>query len=446
MPAATPPLPPLPPIPPLRLLIVVPPLAGHLLPARALALAWAARGHRVAWVGPESALRPLLGPDAVVHPTGARVFREQAVGGAAAVRSLWEGFVVPHTRFTLSAVRRAVEQWRPDVVLADQHSPAGALAAHGAGVPWASFAPSSLEIGDPLDGDLLDDDLPDGGGRGDGGGGGDGDGDGGSGGGGLAAWRDGVLRGLWERAGLPAAEYTDPRFSPGLVLAASSAALLGLDAATVPDTYALVGPLLAERPEPPFPWERLDPARRRVLVTMGTLSAEVAGGFLGRAATALAGLPDVQAVVAAPGDVPLPPGAIGCARVPVLELLERGAVDAVLCHGGMNTVGESLVHGRPLVLAPIRHDQPVTAGRLAALGAAVRVDFAAAGPERLRAALRAVLDDPAFRSAAELLGRQLRAGGGAVAAAERLERFARAPHRHRPATWSRPLSGSPVGA
>ncbi|MFJ8440719.1 glycosyltransferase [Kitasatospora griseola] len=380
----------------LRLLIVAPPLAGHLLPARALALAWAARGHRVAWVGPESALRPALGPDAVVHPTGARLFREQAVGGAAAVRSLWDGFVVPHTRFTLGAVRRAVEQWRPDVVLVDQHSPAGALAAHGAGVRWASFAPSSLEIGDPPFGD-----------------------------GELASWRDGVLHGLWERAGLPAAEFTDPRFSPGLVIAPTCRELAGLD--RVPAEYALVGPLLADRPEPPFPWERLAPGRRRVLVTMGTLSAEVVGDFLHRTAAALAELPDVQAVVAGPADAGLPPGAVVCDRVPVLELLERGAVDAVLCHGGMNTAVESLVHGRPLVVAPIRHDQPVTAGRLAALGAAVRVDFATATPGELRAALRSVLDDPSFRTAAQLLGRQLVAGGGTVAAVERLERFARAP-------------------
>ncbi|MEV7120605.1 glycosyltransferase [Kitasatospora griseola] len=380
----------------LRLLIVAPPLAGHLLPARALALAWAARGHRVAWVGPESALRPVLGPDAVVHPTGARLFREQAVGGAAAVRSLWDGFVVPHTRFTLGAVRRAVEQWRPDVVLVDQHSPAGALAAHGAGVRWASFAPSSLEIGDPPFGDSE-----------------------------LASWRDEVLHGLWERAGLPAAEFTDPRFSPGLVIAPTCRELAGLDRA--PAEYALVGPLLADRPEPPFPWARLVPGRRRVLVTMGTLSAEVAGDFLHRAATALAELPDVQAVVAGPPDAALPPGAVACDRVPVLELLERGAVDAVLCHGGMNTAVESLVHGRPLVVAPIRHDQPVTAGRLAALGAAVRVDFATATSGELRAALRSVLDNPSFRTAAQLLGRQLLAGGGTVAAVERLERFARAP-------------------
>ncbi|KDN81459.1 glycosyltransferase [Kitasatospora cheerisanensis] len=379
-----------------RLLIVVPPLAGHLLPARALALAWAARGHQVAWVGPDSALRPLLGPEALVHPTGARLFREQAVGGAAAVRSLWDGFVVPHTRFTLAAVRRAVERWRPDVVLVDQHSPAGALAAHAAGVRWATFAPSSLELGDPL-------------GRN----------------GELTSWRDGVLRGLWERAGLPAAEFTDPRFSPGLVIAPTCAELAGLD--PVPAEYALVGPLLAARPEPPFRWDRLVPGRRRVLVTMGTLSAEVAGDFLHRTAAALAELPDVQPVVAGPAGVRLPPDAVAGERVPVLELLERGAVDAVLCHGGMNTVGETLVHGRPLVVAPIRHDQPVTAGRLAALGAAVRVDFATATSEQLRAALRRVLDDPSYRAAARRLGRQLRAGGGAVAAVDRLERFARAP-------------------
>ncbi|MEV4555515.1 glycosyltransferase [Kitasatospora sp. NPDC049285] len=381
---------------PLRCLVVVPPLAGHLLPARALALEWELQGHELCWVGPESALRPVLGPDAVVHPTGARVFREQAAGGAAAVRSLWEGFVAPYTRFTLRAVERAIAEWRPDVVLADQHSPAGALAAQKAGVPWASFAPSSLEIGRPLDDDRE-----------------------------LTAWLDGVLHGLWERAGLPADRFTDPRFSPDLVIAPTCAELVGLPA--VPTQYALVGPLLAGRPELPFPWELLDPDRRRVLVTMGTLSAEVAGDFHRRVAAALAELPDVQAVVAAPGDAALPPGSIALDRVPVLELLERGAVDAVLCHGGMNTVGESLVHGRPLVVAPIRHDQPVTAARLAALGAAVQVDFATATPHQLHAALSAALTRPEIGAAARLLGRQLLDGGGAVAAVERLERFARAP-------------------
>ncbi|MGY5079680.1 glycosyltransferase [Streptomyces nigrescens] len=47
-------------------------------------------------------------------------------------------------------------------------------------------------------------------------------------------------------------------------------------------------------------------------------------------------------------------------RVPQLPLLER--VDAVVCHAGHNTVCETLWHGLPLVVAPIRDDQAVVDG------------------------------------------------------------------------------------
>jgi UDP:flavonoid glycosyltransferase YjiC (YdhE family) len=396
---------------PLRLLFVLPPLAGHLHPAAALAAELGRRGHVVAWAGPEPALRPVLGPGALVLPTGSRVFREQAVGGTAAIRTLWRDFVVPYARFTLPAVRRAVQEWRPDLVLVDQHSPAGALAAHRHGVPWAGFAPSSMELGrPPLD-------QPE-----------------------LGEWQQELLRGLWRRAGLPEAEYADPRFSDRLIVACTAPALLGApgqdDGGTaggagavpgepLPGRCVAVGPLLAERrPSAPFPWELLDCGRRRVLVTLGTLSASVAGDFLRRTGEALAPLADrVQAVVAAPRQVldRLPAGVLGRPEVPVLDLLRRGEVHAVLCHGGMNTVCESLAHGVPLVLAPIRHDQPLTSARVAALGAGVTVDFATARPQDIREALLTVLDRPEPRRAAELMARRLAGLGGAARAADLLE-------------------------
>lgn len=408
----------------LRLLFVLPPLTGHLHPAMALAAELGRRGHVVAWAGPEPVLRPVLGPGALILPTGSRVFREQAVGSTAAIRTLWRDFVVPYTRFTLPAVRRAVEEWSPDLVLVDQHSPAGALAAQRGGVPWAGFAPSAMELGrPPLE-------QPE-----------------------LAAWQEELLRDLWRRAGLPAAEYADPRFSPRLIIAPTAPALLGgtpegaggtsgMDdtsgpggtdggsggARPLPPQAVAVGPLLSARPvATPFPWDRLDPEREHVLVTLGTLSASVAEDFLLRAGEALASLADrVQAVVAAPRQVlaKLPDGVLGLPEVPVLDLLRRGAVSAVLCHGGMNTVCESLAHGVPLVVAPIRHDQPITAARVAALGAGVTVDFQTASDAAVRQALLAVLDDPAPRRAAELMARRFGELGGVPRAADLLEECA----------------------
>jgi zeaxanthin glucosyltransferase len=89
----------------------------------------------------------------------------------------------------------------------------------------------------------------------------------------------------------------------------------------------------------------------------------------------------------------------------------------------MNTVGEALAHGIPLVIAPIRHDQPVTAAQVVAAGAGIRVRFARAGAGQLRAAVTDVLDDPAYRSAARQVSASFAAAGGAAAAAVRLEKL-----------------------
>ncbi|WP_328953153.1 glycosyltransferase [Kitasatospora purpeofusca] len=382
-----------------RFLLVVPPLTGHVNPTVGLARELVARGHEVAWTGTESALRPLLGPDATVFGTGTRAFRAQGGHGLAAVRSLWEGFIVPYARFTTKALDAAVREFRPDALLVDQHTPAGALVAHRHRLPWGTLAPGAMELGRPFRGLPL-----------------------------LEEWMAGLLLGLWRRAGLPEEEYVDPRFAPALVLAFTGPALTGPEPggpASVPAHHAAVGPVLTDRPaDPAFPWERLLPGRRRVLVTMGTLSGELGADFLARAVRALELCgPDVQPVFAAPGGLlpELPGHAVAVDRAPVLELMRRGVLDAVLCHGGMNTVGEALAHGLPLVTAPIRHDQPFVAAQLAAAGAGLRVPFARVTPDHLAAALRSVLDEPGYRAAAARVGAELLAGGGAAVAADRVE-------------------------
>ncbi|MGW4807156.1 glycosyltransferase [Kitasatospora sp. NPDC004272] len=379
-----------------RFLLVVPPLAGHVHPAAGIADELAARGHQVAWTGTETMFRPLLGPDARVFGTGNRMFRAMGGHGLASLRSLWEGFVVPYAKFTLKPLDAVVREFRPDALLVDQHTPAGALVAHRHGLPWATLAPGAMELGRPYR------HLPR-----------------------VEAWTAGLLAGLWERAGLPAGEFTDPRFSPHLVLATSGRALLG-DLEPMPQ-LAAVGPVLTARPgDPAFPWERLAGGRRTVLVTMGTMSDTVGADFLHRTVEALAllGGEGVRAVVASPrGALPaaLPDSVLMVDRAPVLELLSGGRLDAVLCHGGMNTVVESLAHGVPVLAAPIRNDQPFVAQRVVEAGAGLRVPFARVSPPVIAERLRRVLDEPSLRTAAELIGRQLLSGGGALAASDRME-------------------------
>src|SRR6202020_2506192 len=103
-------------------------------------------------------------------------------------------------------------------------------------------------------------------------------------------------------------------------------------------------PALSNRPaSASFPWDRLDPARRHVLVTVGTMADADAMEFYPRAVEALRPLGDsVQAIVLAPPEAlpGVPEHIIAIERIPQLELLPH--MDVVVCHGGLNTVSETL--------------------------------------------------------------------------------------------------------
>jgi UDP:flavonoid glycosyltransferase YjiC (YdhE family) len=292
----------------------------------------------------------------------------------------------------------------------DQHAVAGAIAAHRHGLPWASMAMTAMELTRPYQG------LPK-----------------------VEAWIQERLAEIWTAAGMPGEPPLDLRFSPHLVIAFVDAGLTaarvrGTGVASVapgealwPGNTVFVGPALTHRPPAAdFPWGWLDPVRRHVLVTVGTLASTVSADFLRRMLDALRPLGDrLQAVVVAPQALmPDPPEHILLRpKVPVLELMPR--LDAVVSHAGLNTVYEALAHAVPQVLAPIANDQPIVAAQVAAAGAGIRVRFDGTPPERLREALLAVLDDPSYREAASRLRESTRAAGGARTAADQLEALAR---------------------
>jgi zeaxanthin glucosyltransferase len=381
-----------------RFLIVTLPLAGHVNPPAAVSRVLRERGHDVAWCGSVARLRPWLDPDATVYPTGMRAFGGLADNGLASVKSLWESFIIPFTRFTLPAVEKAVTDYQPDVLVVDQHALAGALVAERRGLPWATFCTSTMELGQPFARQPK-----------------------------AAGWIRGHLTTLVDGAGLAGRPAIDLRFSPYLVIVFSSGHLLGLP--SLPGHFALVGPALSGRPATvSFPWERLDPARRHVLVTVGTMADADAMDFYSRAADALRPLGDsVQAVVlASPQALPgAPEHILAVERIPQLELLPR--MDAVVCHAGLNTVSETLSNAIPLVVAPLTRDQPINAANVARVGAGVREHFYRARPEQLRAAVLALLSDPAYRAAAAVVRDSFTAAGGAPEAASRLERLAARP-------------------
>jgi MGT family glycosyltransferase len=381
-----------------RVLFVVPPFAGHVNPTVAVGVALERRGHAVAWTGPPGAVDRLLPGGAAFLPSGPdpelAPHRPAELRGAAAFRFLWEQVLLPLGHAMVDGVEGAVAAWQPDVVVADQQALAGTAVAVRHGLPWATSATTSAELVDPLV------TMPR-----------------------AQAWLDARVAAFAAATGLGTAapaRVAELRLSPHLVLVFSTPRLVDPDR-RFPPHYAFVGPSLADRrQDEPFPWDRLAPDRPRVLVTLGTVNATAGARFFATAAAALAGEPAQAVVVAPPELVGTPPGgAIVRPRVPQLALLPR--LDAVVCHAGHNTVCEALAHGVPLVVAPIRDDQPVVAEQVVRAGAGVRVRFGRVDAAGLRHAVRQVLDDPAYRAAAAEVRASFQAAGGPTEAARRLE-------------------------
>jgi MGT family glycosyltransferase len=87
------------------------------------------------------------------------------------------------------------------------------------------------------------------------------------------------------------------------------------------------------------------------------------------------------------------------------QLLEHAS--AIVTHGGHGTVLKALVAGVPLVVLPHGRDQADNGRRVSARGAGI-VLRRAAKPRSIERAVRAVLDDPAYRRAAADLGARIR--------------------------------------
>ena len=392
-----------------RFLFVVPPLVGHINPTVGLGAQLAEQGHEVAWAGHSEFINRLVGPQATVFPCAvpdsAAVERPADLRGPAALKFLWESFLIPLAEAMIPGVDAAVDGFKPDVLVVDQQAVAGAVVAERLGIPWATSATTAAELADPLGG------MPK-----------------------VAAWVREMLLGLELEHGDPAAAtaeryqraYGDLRFSPSLVLAYSSEQLSGRPD-ELADTLKYVGPSIAERPsDPEFPWHALpEPGTRPVvLISVGTANVAAGAEFLRSCARAVAERPDIFAVVVDPGNaVTEPPvNTLIVPHVPQLELLPR--VSAVVCHAGQNTVCETLYHGIPLVVAPIRDDQPIVAQQAVDAGVAERVRFGRARAGQIGAALDKVLTEPGYRASADQVAASFKAAGGAQAAARELVRLA----------------------
>ncbi|MFI1769421.1 glycosyltransferase [Streptomyces sp. NPDC020800] len=339
-------------------------------------------------MGADATIFPCAGPEGLED-------RPRTGRGVEALKYLWGEFFRPLAQAMALGVTTAVEKFAPDLLIVDQQALAGALVAERLGVPYATSATTSGEMSGSLDG------LPK-----------------------VNQWIRQLLDQTRQQLGNPSAQH-DPRFSPWLTLVFSTSELAGQ--ASWPGPMQFVGPALGERANiPDFAWDWVtqDDQRPLVLISLGTANPGVGAGFLNACLDAVrARSTRLRAVIADPGGVLGLPHAgadvLITPAVPQLALLAHTSM--VVCHAGHNTVTEALWHGVPLIVAPIRDDQPVIASQVTAVGAGVRLRFGRARAPEVGMALDIVLNDDRYARAARRVSRSFHRAGGTKAAADHIE-------------------------
>jgi MGT family glycosyltransferase len=299
----------------------------------------------------------------------------------------FEDYTLPMARQMLTPLEAIARNFCPEAMVVDHQLPGAALVARKLGLPWATLVTTTasiLKMSPAVD-----------------------------------AWVANEYRALQQAYMPPDLVVERPDFSPHAVIVFSTETLLGNAHARIEAPYHFVGPARGGgRQVVDFPWGWLREGTKKLLISLGTVSRDRDTRFFEVMMAALASMPDVQAVMVAPDALAAqaPPNVLVRSYVPQLELLER--VDGVVCHAGHNTVCEALSCGLPLILAPIRDDQPVIARQVIDAGAGLFMRYGKVSPAEAGRTIEKLLGTPALVENARRLARDLLAAPGAAGAAE----------------------------
>ena len=170
-----------------------------------------------------------------------------------------------------------------------------------------------------------------------------------------------------------------------------------------------------DRSELPFPWERVSKDKPLIYCTLGSQShvyGEEGRHFFRTLVSAMASKQDWQLVLAIgtaldPEDFePVPTNVLLVRHAPQLQMLKRAAM--MITHGGFGSVKECIYLGVPMIVFPLRRDQPRNAARVVYHRLGVRGDITRVSIEMIHSLIEKIDRDPRFRSNVEVMGARFR--------------------------------------
>lgn len=386
-----------------KFVFVVPPLTGHINPTLSMGTALLERGHRVAWITLDQYLGTKLpaGGELLVIRYDQNdqqkkdsekyldIITKKIVYGIDSIKFLYEEVLIPLNRHSYEGIASLLDQYQPDLVITDHQMFAGAIAATNKNYPYVTSvtAPAAIKVMD---------ELPK-----------------------VHEWEVNQIVALQKEFGIH--EAGSIACSTLATLVFTSKAFFG--EMELPEYYQFIGPVFNRRKtHVPFNWEAFHANNQpKILVSIGTtFDHEHKKNFFAKVTEAFAN-ENLHVVVVSDPDLfeSWPANFTVQREVPQLDLLPH--LDAVVCHGGHNTVCETLMHGLPMVVIPIAYDQSHVAGRVFRVGAGERLNFNRFKASHLKEAVNKVMQNSSYKMAAEEIKQSFTDAGGTASAAGLLE-------------------------
>lgn len=387
-----------------RFLFVVPPLSGHINPTLSLGKALLLKGHEVAWLSADVDLKKSipsggfffdtssaeLNSDKEEHEAYQNQISSKSVTGIESIRFLYEEVLIPLNRYMYTSIKACIEFFKPDVIINDQQLFSGAIIAKQYQLKYATSvtAPAAIK---------MQQDLP-----------------------GVSGWENQQIINLQRELGLQL--ETSVACSDDLTLVYTTQDFFG--EMELNGNYKFVGLSTLNRPyNYDFDWKYFHEMsyEHRILVSIGTtFDHSLKRDFFSKVIDAFQNQ-NIGVVVVSDPELfgQWPSNFMVSKKIPQLDLLPF--FDAVICHGGHNTVCETLNHGIPLIVVPIAYDQSYVAGRVVATGAGLRLNYKRFKAHQLLTSLQLVITDTSYKLAAQSLRESFEKAGGVNYAVTLLE-------------------------
>lgn len=384
---------------------IVPPLTGHINPTLSLGNELLKRNHEVTWYSLDANLKAQLPEKGqlVVLPLEmdemakkklfehAQELQKKKVYGIDSLKFLYEEVLTPMNSLMMNGIENALDEYKPDVVISDHQIFAGAVASFKKNIPYATSvtAPASIKVNPS---------FPK-----------------------IHEWEGEQVIAFQNKYGVSGYDRLD--CSQLLTLVYTSREFFG--ETDLPSNYKFIGPVLSPRAQKiDFDWEKLEKMgqdRPKILVSIGTTFDHTQKKqFFSKVVEAFEG-ENITVIVVSDPDLfeNIPDNFIIQKNIPQLEIIQQ--MQVVVCHGGNNTVCESLSYGIPLVVIPIAYDQSFVSSCVTDSGAGIRLNFNRFKTSHLKEAVESLLNQKSFSENAKMIQSSFEKAGGVSKGADYLQ-------------------------